>query len=249
MTDTMMPPESPMGATPGMEMPPEAPPSMPAGAPPSMPEGVPETPSPTDGAVPQDATSGASMEELSPPGEGPKAPAEKESLPGIPTLPTEKETGKAAGIRKIADDYVIPLSDSAAEAWAKISKDNKHAEFTDYAKQIAIGLYPTLAPQIELGLTTRVLVDPYIQLAEKTLGPLPEEPDWGDPKWAAALQGGVDPKTGRSIPMTLSEWQNHVQSDPRHGFDASPKAMSRITDFINEMHKSFTGNRPSGGEV
>lgn len=238
MTDTMTPPPAegaPAEGTP--ELPPTPPPSP---GEPAAPIGQPDAP-PSPEAPPVEPPA----QEESPAGEQPPAQEEPEGS-GIPSLPIdEKGTSLKAEIRQIANEYVIPISDSAVNAWADSIKDKDTKPFKDYAKQVATGLYPTLAVQIEMGLPTRILLDPYLELAEKTFGEMPEEPDWTDHKWSAALQGNVDPKTGRGTPMTLSQWGDFLRTEPSHNFDSSPKAVEKVQDFIKAMDASF--NNPSQG--
>ena len=152
----------------------------------------------------------------------------------IPALPTEEPKGKNAAYRQIADNYVIPISDSALEEWAKAGDE---AKFSDYAKEVAKGLFPTFAPQIDMGLKTRILLDPYIQIASQVLGPIMSEPDWTDPKWSVALQGSTDPKTGRPVPMTLHEWELYIKSDSSHGYQYSQQANDHFASVLEHLTK------------
>ena len=160
---------------------------------------------------------------------------------GIPVAPEEKGKGIKGEIKQIADNYVIPMSDAAIEEWVKILKDKDTEPFKKYVEQIAMGMYPTLAPQIQMGIPTRILLDPYIRTAEQILGPIAEEPNWSDPKWSAALQGSQDPKTGRPTLMPLDQWRKFVMQEPGHGFDASPMANDRAQAFSQMLHGHFNG--------
>jgi len=166
----------------------------------------------------------------------------------IPTFPGQplKHSGKEAEIEKIANDYVIPMSENAIAEWAKGS--NPEA-FKAYAEQVAIGMYPTFAPQIQAGIPVRILLDPYIQVAQQVLGSVPEEPNWTDPKWSAALQGGVDPKTNRPIPMPLDQWRAFLMQHPAHGWQNSPQAHNRAGQFSDMLNRAFTSpQEPQGAE-
>lgn len=183
--------------------------------------------------------------------------AAPEPSPDIPPAPPSPESGpvplgkdspdgeekKVGEIQKIADDYVIPISSEGIVHWQKIDKPE---EFKKYAEQVSSGLFPTFAPQIMAGLPTKVLLDPYVQMAQQILGPVMNEPNWNDPKWSAALQGAVDPKTGRPVPMTLDQWRQHLMTDPGHGYDRTPEAHSRANDFVTELHKQFGGQQTGG---
>ena len=231
MTDTMTPPEpAPAAETPG-----------------AMPPSVVDA-QPIDNAQ----MAGSDTEGPSDAQEGPsEAPESDEGMPappkeGTPVFPGQKlkHTGDEGKIEKIADDYVIPLSDQAIKEWAK-TKDE--AGFKAYAEQIACGLYPTFAPQIMMGLPTRVLLDPYIQVAQQVLGPIMTEPNWSDPKWGQALQGGMDPKTGRPIPMQLNEWEKFLMTHDAHNWDKTPQAHERANQFVKAMNQGFS--QPAQGEM
>jgi hypothetical protein len=179
--------------------------------------------------------------------EGQPMPASGEAGPdeqGATEIPTNpfletKHSGKEGEIEKIADDYVIPISDTALKEWAKATPE----EFKAYAVQVAIGMYPNFAPQIQAGIPTRILLDPYIQVAQQVLGPVMTEPNWSDPKWSAALQGGVDSKTNRPIPMTLDEWRKFLMGHPGHGWEYSPQAHERVAQFKKALNEGFTNRQ------
>jgi len=191
----------------------------------------PDQPAPDDEAI-----------EPTPDAETPETePAMPMSASGIPVAPEEKATGIKGEIKQIADDYVIPMSDPAINEWAKILKDKNTEPFKKYAEQIAIGMYPTLAPQIQMGIPTRILLDPYIRSAEQVLGPIAEEPNWSDPKWSAALQGSQDPKTGRPTLMPLEQWRKFIMQEPSHNFASSPIANDRAQAFSQMLHGHFNG--------
>ena len=159
----------------------------------------------------------------------------------VPTNPLEAPThqGDAGEIEKIAHDYVIPLSDGAIEQWAKAGPE----EFKKYAEKVAEGMYPTFAPQIAAGVPTRILLDPYVEVAKQVLGPAGAVPNWSDPKWSAALQGGIDPKTGRHIPMTLDEWRKHLMTHPGHGWEYTPQAHEKAAQFRQILEQGFGQRR------
>jgi hypothetical protein len=163
--------------------------------------------------------------------------ASADASTGLPPKPTDvaEHKGKEGEIEKIAQDFVIPISEQALKEWAKAGPE----EYKKYAEQIAQGMYPTFAAQIAAGIPTRILLDPYIEVAKQVLGPVMGTPNWSDPKWSAALQGGVDPKTGRRIPMSLDEWRAHLMSHPGHGWDRSPQAHEKAAHFAQIVNNAF----------
>ena len=153
--------------------------------------------------------------------------------PGAETAKPEAEEVKSVG--RTATDYMIPMSNSAKEDWK-----GKEAAFVAHAQQVASGLYPTLAPQIAQGVTTKTLVDPYVQVAKSVLGK-DTEPDFTDPKWSPALEGGTDPVTQRPTLMPLSQWRQHLMTDPQHGYDTTPDAHAKALEFVNGFRQQMTG--------
>jgi hypothetical protein len=174
-----------------------------------------------------------------------QAPPEMQTLPpeGMPERPAASPEGKKPDeIRKIAEDYVIPISDEAIATWAKSTSE----DFKKYAEQVSSGLFPTFAPQIQQGIPTKILLDPYVQVAQQALGAAMEEPNWTDPKWNAALQGSLDPKTGRPVPMTLDEWRKFLVQSPDHGWDKTDQAHNLANDFADKLHQQFGGDQTGG---
>ena len=201
---------------------------------------MPDDMTPPEPETPEETS--APTEESEAPAAAPEVPADG-GMSDIPSMPVEGSEKRDA-IQKVADDYVIPISDEAAKAWKKAGPE----QFKKYAEQVSAGMYPTFAEQIMAGIPTRILLDPYVQVASQILGPMMTEPDWSDPKWSAALQGGVDPKTKRPVPMTLDEWRRHLMTEPGHGYDKTPQALDRANAFVNELHKQFGGQNMGGGE-
>ena len=232
MTDTMTPspeetpvPETAlpqeMGNTPPTETPPMD--NMPMGEPPAEPSSSEETPSADQ-----------------PPSATDKSAPTEEGATDVPTFPGQKLQfkGKKGVLEKIADDYVVPISETALDEWVKL---NKPEEFKNYIVQVACGMYPTFVVQIKSGLPTRVLLDPYVQVADQVLGEVKTEPNWSDPKWAAALQGAIDPATNRPVPMSLDEWRKHLMMHPGHNWEFTQQAHDKAREFTKALHSSFNG--------
>lgn len=148
---------------------------------------------------------------------------------------SEEEKKPAPAVAKTARDMMIPLSHSAEAEW----RDDREG-FAKHAQEVASGLYPTLAPQISAGHTVKTLLDPYVQVAKGVLGD-DVEPNWTDPKWTKALEGGIDPATKRPTLMPLTAWKTYLQTEPAFGFDKSPVAHQRAEGFAAALHASFGG--------
>lgn len=155
------------------------------------------------------------------------APAKAEPKADEQPLEEPKSIGETAG------DYLIPQSSAANMAW-----QGNEAGFQKHAVETAKGMFPTMAPQLDQGITMKTLVDPYVQIAKQVLGPN-AAPDWTDPKWTKALDGGFDPQTKRPAPMSMNQWIAFLKSDPGHDYDHKPQAVAQAKNFANALHRSF----------
>lgn len=145
-----------------------------------------------------------------------------------------------ADLRQMADLYHVPITDETLKGIAGDSlTPQKATAFENYVKTTAEGLYPTLAPQIRAGIPTAYLLDPYRQVAKQKLGENFEPNFQTDPAAQRALTGGVDPTTGRPAPMSLSQWQEHLMSEPSFGYANTPEAMGRARQVIDTIRSSF----------
>ena len=211
-TGTQTPPQEQGTDVDGTPMPPPATPPAPA------PEG--------NGAPAPGAPTGGTA--VSP---GGKPGAESEGgAEGEANVPEDKRT-----VQQIAEDYIIPLSESAEKEW-----EQEPSGFLQHAVEVAKGLYPTLASQLSTGITTQTLVDPYEQVAKQMLGPQTHV-DWSDPKWGKALDGGRT-KDGAPALMPLSEWRTLLRTDPTYGYDKTPQSHAAADGLADAIHKSFSGN-------
>ena len=124
-------------------------------------------------------------------------------------------------LASMAHDYHVPMTRATLERFAPENGEvhPQHVQaFEEYLKKTASGLYPTMAPQINSGIPTSFLLDPFRQVGKQVLGE-GYEPDFQTNLHdRAALQGSTDPATGRPAPMTLDQWQQHLKSDPAYGY-------------------------------
>ena len=141
----------------------------------------------------------------------------------------EAEEQKAP--KRIAEDYIVPMSDAALEEW----KDKEG--FAEYCAQIASGLYPTLAPQLAQGLTTKALLSPYEQMAKKYLGPF-SEIELDDPMWQKALSGGSDPKTGKPTVMPLGEFVHYIKAHAGSGYLDTTEGQLKVGNAVNQLRNN-----------
>jgi len=167
------------------------------------------------------------------------------------TKTPEAKSMTSADMKQLAHDYAVPMSEGTLKQIAEDMTPQKARAFEDYLKTTAQGLYPTLAPQIEAGIKTAYLLDPYRQVAKQMLGEDHESDFMTDPKSSAALSGGRDPKTGRPVPMSLDEWKGHIKSHSGFGWDKTPAAHEQVNNVMQQLQQAMSGQEqgPAGAPM
>jgi len=142
------------------------------------------------------------------------------------------------GVRGLASQYAVPLSDQAADGWAeKLATGGiTQTDYENYLRGQAKSLYPSLADDIDRGVNVSTIIDPYSQVAVSTLGINAAEIDFADPKWNAALN--FDDGKGRRM-MTLFEWGEHLRRDERYDYDRTPEATSKAYRMVSDLGRMF----------
>lgn len=153
-------------------------------------------------------------------------------------------------LRKIAADNLVPVSNGTLMAWAQqiAQGANTPQAFQAYVQQTAVSLYPTLAKQIQSGLTVNQAVDPYRQKAASLLEISPDSIDFSKPQWAKAIQQ-VDPKTGDRTQMPLWQWERTLMQDPSYGYQFTNTARTQaatMAQTIGRMFGDTTGGTTAG---
>lgn len=141
-------------------------------------------------------------------------------------------------IRSLASEYAVPLSDSGADEWAQKLATGaiSQTDFENWVRVQAKGLYPSLANDIDRGVTVKSLTDPYRQVAATTLGISSAEIDFADPRWNAALN--FDDGKGRRA-MTLYEWGRHLRTNEEYGYDRTPEATAKAYNMVDRLGRAF----------
>src|SRR5262249_22588168 len=95
----------------------------------------------------------------------------------------------AAQAARMANDMALPMSDTRARQYGIAMIDgsmDQQAVQGDLLAQ-AKSLYPTIATQLDQGLTVRQVADPYLQMAQQELGVDPNTINLTDQKWLKML--------------------------------------------------------------
>lgn len=146
----------------------------------------------------------------------------------------------ASGLRRLAGEYLVPMSDEVLNRWGTqiVSGQATEETFRSYLVEQAKSLFPSLAVFLDQGGTVKTYVEPYRQIAAKELEISPEDVNFLDPKWGKALFQ-VDPKSGQRVSMSLSEWQNEIRKNDVYGWDATRGAREASAELQQSLLKQF----------
>lgn len=139
-------------------------------------------------------------------------------------------------LRRMAYDYGVPVSDSRLNSWSrdivagKLTADGLEG----YFQQAASSLYPQFEKQLQAGMTTRDLFDPYMQIAQRTLEVSPEQIDLLDPKWVPVNQTPEGPQV-----LSLQDWQKKIRSDSSYGFQFTAGARDEAYGMTSRLARLF----------
>lgn len=158
--------------------------------------------------------------------------------------PHAVQSGLAAtsiqAIRKTASDYLVPLSDATMQQWGTNILEGRASaqDFTAYAQSEAKRNFAVWGNQIDAGMTVKQLADPYGQLAGQALGIDPNSIDWSQSKWRSLIDQ-VDPKTNQHVPLSLSDAQSKIRTDPVYGYDTSAEGTQTAAKLATTLSQMF----------
>ena len=143
-------------------------------------------------------------------------------------------------VKQIASSYAVPIDDASAYKWALDIQSGAadQAGVTNWAKEQAKSLFPSLGAALDSGLTVDQYAAPYRSIAAQELNINPDTVQWSDPKWQAALSQ-IDPKTGVRTSMSLDDWTRKLRSDPVYGFDQTQGAKNQAVDFATKIGQAL----------
>lgn len=143
--------------------------------------------------------------------------------------------------RQLAATYGLTLSDATADNYAKQQAEGLIDTNTlsgTFAKQ-AQALFPSVADQIGQGHTVSDLLSPYMQAAAQQLGSDPSQMETTDPKWLAPLQARDSAGKPAAAPMSLSDWNAKVLTDPTYGWDHTTNALDQVENLTTSLATTF----------
>jgi hypothetical protein len=97
-------------------------------------------------------------------------------------------------------------------------------------------MFPSLAADLERGLDVETLVNPFREMAARTLEINPANIDFSESKWNAALNFSDD--KGRRM-MTLNEWGQYLRETPEYGYEYTSQAHNRAYEIAETLGKTF----------
>lgn len=158
---------------------------------------------------------------------------------------TNKDKGGAAAtahqeITEMTRQYGVNISSKTRERWARQVAQGVASpdSFRDYVVDKAKGKFSAIAGDLDRGLTTDQLFDPYRQEAAATLGLNPETVDITDPKFAKVFSYQEPGESGHRA-MTLEEFSRELRTQDRYGFDDTQNAKSMATQLSAAIQSEF----------
>lgn len=123
-----------------------------------------------------------------------------------------------AFIRKTADDFGVPVSDSQVGQWVGGTMAGTHTQdgVVDFVRDMARSKYPGLNGYLDKGFTVRQVAEPYVQSYAQILEMPADTVNMTDVRIQRALQGVAPDKQG-AMPQaqTLYDFERDLRKDPR----------------------------------
>lgn len=140
-------------------------------------------------------------------------------------------------LKEQASQYGVPMSQQTLQMWTtQVLRGMVPAEsFTSYLKEQAKSLFPGLSKAIDAGVTVEQYVEPYRQLAARTLERNPEEFRLDNPFMMKALYGQT--AEGSRAQMSLAEFQNYLRGTD--GYRGTREAQEMAASFTNTITDLF----------
>lgn len=145
-------------------------------------------------------------------------------------------------LKQQARAYMVPVSDAALGMWvdALIKEQQDPASFTEWLRQQAKGMFPPLAGQIDGGMDTKTLLDPYKNVLESELGLA--DVDMADMKYMGQLMQ-VDPSSGSRTMPNLDQWRTMIRTNPAYGWGKTVNAQEMSVDLGARLAEEMGARR------
>jgi len=142
------------------------------------------------------------------------------------------------GVRQLASEFAVPLSDPAADDWAtRIANGSvTRTDYENWLRGQSKSLYPTLSADIDRGVSVKTLTDPFREVAARTLGIPAASVDFSSDRWNAALN--FDDGKGRRM-MTLTEWGDYLRTNSQFGYEYTQEAQNKAYTIVESIGQMF----------
>lgn len=143
------------------------------------------------------------------------------------------QTQVAVNLRTLADKYGINLNGKDLNSYATqvITGETTQQQITDNFRNLAKTLYPSLANQLDSGMTVMDIAQPYQNIAAQILEVDPTTIDISKPKYGK-LFDFTPQQNGQSRMMSQTEWTKYVRSLPEW----------KKTDNYRQAYSSMANN-------
>lgn len=142
-------------------------------------------------------------------------------------------------IQASANSYGVRLGDTELNSWVQKwasgaeSKESVDAAMREWSKV----LYPSISTYIDQGRTFQDVVSPYKSIAAGLLELDPNQIDFTEPKWLAAIS--QEDKNGQQKLMSASQWQREIRTNRDFGFEFTKQAQDQAYAIANQMAELF----------
>lgn len=156
--------------------------------------------------------------------------------------PEDRKGGATVeGLKTVARDYMVPISDDAIRTWGRdlISGAATEDNYKEFLKEQAKSLFPQLSSALDRGETVSKYMSGFYEMARQTLGIDPTAIDFTDQKWTRPLYQ-TDEKGERTV-MSLDQWQTVLRTDERYGYTKTQRARNEATELASSLIKTFKG--------
>ena len=145
-------------------------------------------------------------------------------------------TPSVEDVRQLAWEYGVPVGNAKLNQWAQdiVAGRQTIDGLKGFFSTAAASLYPEFQQQLQAGMSTRDMLEPYMQLASKTLEIDPTQMTLTDPKWVPTASTPEGTKV-----LTLQEWQKKLRSDPNYGFRYTAGARDEAFAMTSRLGRLF----------
>jgi len=142
-------------------------------------------------------------------------------------------------IREMAASYGISLSDTEINSYVNkfAVGEESNVSFEGKMREYAKVLYPAISNQIDAGSTFTDIVAPYRSKAAAILELEPDQIDFMDSKYLAAVTKTND--KGEQSMMSAREWEQELRTNRQFGYEFTQQAQSSAYSVADEIANLF----------